>query len=95
MHMRRLTLCGPLSKFSLDLGHNNGALVTVVLMEFSELLEGVVAGNVGVEDEEGRVVLAEDVLSELEGTGGAEGLGLDGECDADIVLLLILGDRLF
>jgi hypothetical protein len=43
----------------------------VGLVELGELLEGVVAGNVGVEDEEGRVVLSEDVLGELEGTGGA------------------------
>lgn len=78
----------------LDLGHDNGALVAVVLVEFSELLEGVVAGDIGVEDEEGRVVLSEDVLGELEGTGGAEGLGLDGECDADVVLLLVLSSWL-
>ena len=62
----------------------------MLLVELGELLEGVVACDIGVEDEEGRVVLAEDVLSELEGTGGAEGLGLDGECDGDAVLLLVL-----
>lgn len=42
----------------LDLGDNNGTLVAVALVELGELLEGVVAGDVGVEDEEGRVVLA-------------------------------------
>ena len=74
----------------LDLCDDDGALIAVCLVEVGELLEGVVACDIGVEDEEGRVVLAEDVLSELEGTGGAEGLGLDGECDGDAVLLLVL-----
>lgn len=74
----------------LDLCDDNSSLVAVLLVELGELLEGVVACDIGVEDEEGRVVLAEDVLSELEGTGGAEGLGLDGECDGDAVLLLVL-----
>ena len=66
------------------------ALVTVLLVELGELLERVVAGDVGVENEEGRVVLAQDVLGELEGTGGTEGLGLNRECDGDVVLLLVL-----
>jgi len=78
-----------------DLGDDNGAFVAVLLVELGELLEGVVAGDVGVEDEEGRVVLAQDVLGELEGAGGAEGLGLDGECDGHVVLLLVLHSRLF
>ena len=73
-----------------DLGDDDGAFIAMLLVELGELLEGVVACDIGVEDEEGRVVLAEDVLSELEGTGGAEGLGLDGECDGDAVLLLVL-----
>ena len=79
----------------LDLGDDNGAFVAVLLVELGELLEGVVAGDVGVEDEEGRVVLAQDVLGELEGAGGAEGLRLDGECDGHVVLLLVLRSRLF
>jgi len=74
----------------LDLGHDNGALAAVLLVELGELLEGVVAGDVGVEDEEGRVVLAQDALGELERASGAEGLRLDGELDLDIVLLLVL-----
>jgi len=78
-----------------DLGDDDGAFVAVLLVELGELLEGVVAGDVGVEDEEGRVVLAQDVLGELEGAGGAEGLGLDGECDGHVVLLLVLRSRLF
>lgn len=78
----------------LHLGYDNGTLITVVLVEFSELLEGVVAGDIGVEDEEGRVILAQDVLGELEGTGGAKGFGLDGESDADVVLFLVLHRRL-
>lgn len=79
----------------LDLGHDDRALVAMGLVELGELLEGVVAGDIGVEDEKGRVVLAEHVLGELEGTGGAERLGFDGEGDADVVLLLVLQDWLF
>jgi hypothetical protein len=74
----------------LDLGDDNSALAAVLLVEFGELLEGVVAGDVGVEDEEGRVVLAQDALGKLERASGAEGLCLDGELDLDVVLLLVL-----
>jgi hypothetical protein len=74
----------------LDLCDNDGALVTVLLVEVGKLLEGVFAGNVGVENEERRLVLAKDGLSKLQGTGGAEGLGLDREGDLDVVLLLVL-----
>lgn len=74
----------------LDLCDDNCSLIAVLLVELGELLERVLACDVGVEDEEGRVILAEDVLSELERAGGTEGLGLDGECDGDAVLLLVL-----
>jgi hypothetical protein len=67
----------------------------VLLVELGELLKGVVAGNIGVEDEEGRVVLAQDIFGELEGTGGTEGLSFDGESDVDVVLLLVLHSQLF
>ena len=60
------------------------------LVEVGQLFEGVVADDVRVEDEEGRVILAEDLLSKLQGSGSAQGLGLDGEIDLDIVLLLVL-----
>jgi hypothetical protein len=59
-------------------------------VEVGEFLEGVFADDVGVEDEEGGVVFAEDLLSELERPGSTEGFGLDGELYSDIVLLLIL-----
>lgn len=74
----------------LHLGDDDSALVTVLLVELGELREGILAGHVGVENEEGRLVLAEDGLSELQGSGGAKGLGLDGECDLDVVLLFVL-----
>lgn len=77
----------------LDLCDNDGTLVAMGLVEVGQLLEGVVADDVRVEDEEGRVVLAENLLSKLQGTGGTQGLGLDGEIDLDVVLLLVLRRR--
>lgn len=74
----------------LDLSSDDGTLTTVSLVEVDEVLEGVVANNVRVQDEERRVVLLQDLLSELEGTGGAKGLLLDAERDVDTVLLLVL-----
>lgn len=74
----------------LDLGNDNGTLVTVALVEGQEILEGEVADNVGVEDEEGRVVLGENTLSKLQGSGGVEGFSLDGEFDVDAKLFLVL-----
>lgn len=65
----------------------------MLLVELGELCEGVVAGDIGVEDEEGRVVLAQNALGELKGAGGAEGLGLDREFNLDVVLLLVLWRR--
>jgi hypothetical protein len=74
----------------LDLCDDDRALLAVRLVEFGELLEGVLAGDVGVEDEEGGVALAENLLSELERTGGAEWLGLEREVNLDVVQLLVL-----
>jgi len=54
------------------------------------LLEGVVADDVGVENEEWGVVFAENLFGELERTSGAERLGLDREFNLDVVLLLVL-----
>jgi hypothetical protein len=77
-----------------DLGNNNGALVTMFLVELRELLEGVITDDIGVEDEEGRVVLAQNLLCQLQGTSGTEGFGLDGELDSDVVLFLILQTKI-
>ena len=74
----------------LHLCDNDGAFFAVLLVELGELSKGVFAGNVGVEDEERRVVFAENGLSKLQRAGRAKGLGLDGECDLDVVLLLVL-----
>lgn len=74
----------------LDLGDDDGALLAVAAVEGGQVGEGEVADDVRVEDEEGLVVLAERLLGELEGAGGVEGLGLNGEGDVDVVLLLVL-----
>jgi hypothetical protein len=65
----------------------------VSLVEVGHLLEGVVADDVRVQDEEGSVVLAENLLSELQGSCSAQRLGLDGKVDLDVVLFLILRRR--
>ena len=74
----------------LHLGHHNCALIAMLFVELGKLLEGVVAGDIGVEDEEGSVALAEDALGELQGAGGAKRLGLYGELNVDLVEVLIL-----
>jgi len=74
----------------LDLCDNNGALLAVSLVESRQFLEGVFANDVGVEDEEGRIVLAEDLFCQLERASGAQWLGLDGEFDVHAVLFLVL-----
>ena len=61
----------------LDFGDDDGAFLPVLSVEVGELGEGIVADDVRVQHEEGGVVLAEDALGELEGTGGAQGLGFD------------------
>lgn len=77
----------------LNLGYDDGALVPVVLVELQQILERVVADDIRVQDEEGGVVLGQNLLGELQGTGGVEGFGLDREFDVDVVLLLILKSR--
>jgi hypothetical protein len=62
----------------------------VRLVECREISEGVLAGNVRVEHEEWCVVLPEDLLSQLQGTGCAQGLALDRDGDVDTELLLVL-----
>jgi hypothetical protein len=74
----------------LDLCDNNGALLAVSLVESGQLFEGELANDVGVEDEERRVVLSEGLLSQLERAGGSQWLGLDGELDVHAVLFLVL-----
>ena len=73
-----------------DLGDDDGALFTVAFVEVGELLEGVVANNIRVEDEERRVILAQDLLRQLERASRAQRFGLDGELNVDSVLLLVL-----
>jgi hypothetical protein len=74
----------------LHLGNDDCSLVTVLLVESSKLLERIVAGNVGIQDEEWGVVFAQNSFSELQRTGGAEGFCLEGEGDSDVVLLFEL-----
>lgn len=74
----------------LHLGHHNGTLVSVGLVESGELLEGVFAGNVGVEDKERSIILPENLLGQLEWTSGTQGLVFDRDGNVDTELLLVL-----
>lgn len=74
----------------LNLCDDDCALLAMRFMELGQLLERVFADDVAVENEKGRVVLPEDLLRELERSGGAEGFVLDRELDADVVLRLVL-----
>jgi hypothetical protein len=65
------------------LGHHNGSLPVVILVEAHQLLEGKVTDDVTVEDEEGLLVLAEDLLGEGEGAGCSQRLLLVREGDLD------------
>ena len=73
-----------------DFGDDDGSLFAVRLVELCELLEGVVAGDVGVEDEEGGVIFAKGLLGQLEGTSCTKRFCLDGEHDIDVVFLFVL-----
>ena len=72
----------------LDTGHDNSALLAVVLVELDELLKGVLADDIGVENKEesGLVVLTDLGLSKLEGTSSAHRGILDGDGDLDAIL---------
>lgn len=59
-------------------------------VELGKLAEGIFAGDIGVQNEEGGVIATEDLFGELEWTGGAKGFGLDAECDVDVVLFFVL-----
>lgn len=72
------------------LGDDNGTLITVASVEVGKLLEGVVANNIRVEHKERRVILAQDLLRQLERASRAQRFGLDGELNVDSVFLLVL-----
>jgi len=71
-------------------GDDDCTLVAMSLVEVGHLLERIVADDIRVENEERCVIFAENLFSELERTGGAEGFCLDGEFDADVVLCFVL-----
>jgi len=60
-----------------DLGDNDGTLIAVSLVECGELLEGEVANNIGVQNEERRVVLAQDLLRQFQRAGRTQWFRLD------------------
>lgn len=57
----------------LDLCDYDRSLITVGLVESGEIRKGVFANDIGVEDEERGIVLAEDFFCQLQRTCGAKG----------------------
>ena len=53
----------------LDSCDDNGSLVAVSVMELDELLEWVIANDIGIENEERRVVFSKNLLGEFERSG--------------------------
>ena len=77
----------------LDFGDDDGAFLTMRFMEVGQLGKGIVADDVGVQDEEGRGVFAESFGREFEGAGSTERLGFDGEFNADVVFFFVLEEK--
>jgi hypothetical protein len=48
------------------------------------------ADDIGIEDEEWRVIFCEDIASQGERAGGAKRFCLNGKCDSDVVFFFIL-----
>ncbi len=59
-------------------------------MKFCKLAEGIVADDIGVEDEEWRVILSKSLLCQFERTCGPQWFCLNGNLDIDIVFFSIL-----
>jgi hypothetical protein len=72
----------------IDLGDHNRALLTVGFVESGQGMEGVLANDIGIENEERGNVFSKDLLGKLQGTGRPERLSLDREGDLDFVLFL-------
>lgn len=77
----------------LDLGHNDSSLIAVCLVERNQLLEGKLAGDVGVEHKEGRVVLSKNLFRQLQGPSSAKGLGFEREMNLETELVLVLYEQ--
>ena len=60
------------------------------LVERSKLLEGEVADHIGVQNEERGIVLAQDLLRQLQRASRAQRFRLDGEFNVDTILFLVL-----
>ena len=76
-----------------DLGGDNGGLTVVGVVEVEQVLQRVLADDVGVQHEDRGVVLLEDLFGQLERACGAQRLFLDGEGDRHPVDLLVLLQR--
>ena len=53
-------------------------------------MEWVVASDVGIQNEEGRVVFAKGFLRQLERASRSKWFSLNGEFDIDVVFFLVL-----
>lgn len=73
-----------------DFGHHDRSLVAVRAVEVGELLEGIFANDVRVENEKGTIVFAEDLFSQFERTRRPQGFGFNGELNLDVVFFFVL-----
>lgn len=73
--------------------YHDGTLVTMVDVEVAELFERIVADDIAVEDEEGAVVLGEDLACQGKRTGRAKRLGLHRKGNGDIIDLFVFLER--
>ncbi|KAH3658819.1 hypothetical protein OGATHE_006545 [Ogataea polymorpha] len=77
-------------RWFIHLSGDNSGLTTMGGVEFEQIPQRVLTDDIGVENEDWGVVLLQDLLSELQRTSSSQRLLLNGEGDANAVLLLVL-----
>lgn len=77
-------------RWLVNLCDDDSSFISVRLVECREVGKWVVTDDIGVKNEEWLIVLSQNLLCKLEWSGGSERLGLNGECDGDVVCLLVL-----
>ena len=74
----------------LHLRDNDRPFLSMRFVEFCKLKERIIANNVGIENEEWRIVFAKDLFGQLQRSSRTEWLILYRELDVDVIFLLVL-----